>query len=91
MCGFVSALSAAENTLIERSGTIDSYNRKNATLTIDDMTFFVDNAVVIKNSKGVSTTSFQLTKGTKVNFGFRMNERNKYPSIGGTIVSIRLR
>lgn len=89
--GFLNTTSFAENNIIERDGTIDQYDRKNAKLTIDDMTYFVDNAVVIKDSKGVTTTSFQLTKGTKINFDFKAHERNKYPSIGGTIISIRLR
>lgn len=91
LLGLFNTVSFAANTTYERNGTIDEYDRSKARLTIDDMTYFVDNGVVIKNANGVTTTSFQLTKGTKINFDFKAHERDKYPSIGGTIISIRLR
>lgn len=85
-----SASFAGVNTnLIEQSGTIDYYDRKAATLTVDDMTFFVDSNVTILNSKGVKTTSFQLTKGTKVKFEYMMySDSRQHPSIAGVIQTI---
>jgi len=83
---------ATENTeTFKGSGTISGFNRKRNELGIGDGTYLVDNFAVITDSKGVRTTSFSLTNGTKIEFEYENVYNPAYKRKVQTIKKIRLR